>query len=109
MTIYRGASFILSITVQDSDGNPVDLTGATARAEVRSRAAKSATLILDLAPAITNAAGGVITINVSGDDTAALEPGAGKWDLVVETAGGDTLLVVPTEDITIEALATAPE
>lgn len=109
MTIYRGASFILTITVQDANGDPVDLTGATARAEVRKRAAVSSTLILNLAPTITNAAGGVIAINVSGDVTAALEPGSGKWDLVVETAGGDTLVIVPTEDITIEALATAPE
>lgn len=106
MTIYRGASFILTINVRDTDGNPVDLTGATARAEVRRRAAVSSALVLDLAPAITDQAGGIITINIPGATTAALEPGTGKWDLLVDMPGGDTLVLVPPSDITIEATAT---
>lgn len=108
MTIYRGASFILTITVQDADGFPVDLTGATVRAQVHTRAAKSSAMILDLAPAITDAVNGVITINRSAAVTAVLEPQSGVWDLMVTTAAGDTLLIVPTEEITISALATPP-
>lgn len=108
MTLYRGASFILTIAVTDPAGDPVDLTGATARAEIRTRAAKASSLILDLAPSITDAAGGIITINVPAATTAVLEPQTGKWDLLVETSGGDTLLIVPTEEINISALATEP-
>ena len=108
MTIKRGVSFILTITVRDANEDPIDLTGATARAEVRSRAAKAATLILDLAPTISDATGGVISINVPPAQTADLEPGVGKWDLLLDMPGGDTLEVIPTEDITIAATATEP-
>jgi len=108
MTIKRGVSFILTITVRDANGDPVDLTGATPRSQVRSRAAKAATLILDLAPTISDPTGGVISINRPASETAALEPGAGKWDLLVDMPSGDTLEVVPTEDITIVATATEP-
>lgn len=107
-TIYRGASFILGVVVKDSNGDPYDLTGATARAEVRRRAAPTAELVLDLEPTITLAPGGVISINVSAAATAGLEPQTAKWDLIVDTAGGDSLVIVPPEDIVIAPLATAP-
>lgn len=106
MTIYRGASFKLTILVKDPAGDPIDLTGGTALAEVRKRAAVSSTLILDLAPTITSPTAGEITINVPPATTATLEPQTAKWDLLV-TLGTDTLVIVPTEDITIAPLATA--
>lgn len=108
LTIYRGASFLLTTTVKDEAGAAIDLTGATVRAEIRTRAAVSATLLLDLAPTISDGPGGVITINISPAATAALSPQVAKWDMVADMPGGDALVIVPTDDIQILPLATAP-
>ena len=38
LVLYQGDDFILTLTVSDSDGAPVDLTGAAARAQIRATA-----------------------------------------------------------------------
>lgn len=90
---YSGATLSLSFTCKDEDGDPVDLTGFTARAEVRPTIS-SETLTLDLAPTIPTPANGVISVSIADTVTAGIEPGAYVWGLVLETPSGG---VIPIE------------
>jgi hypothetical protein len=90
---YSGATLSLSFTAKDEDGDPVDLTGYTARAEVRPTISSS-TLTLNLAPTIPTPANGVISISIADEVTALIEPGAYVWGLVLVTPAGG---VIPIE------------
>lgn len=90
---YSGATLSLSFTCKDEEGDPVDLTGFTARAEVRPTIS-SDTLTLDLAPTIPTPANGIISVSIADTVTADIEPGAYVWGLVLETPAGG---VIPIE------------
>jgi hypothetical protein len=90
---YSGATLSLSFTAKDEDGDPVDLTGYTARAEVRPTISSS-TLTLNLSPTIPTPANGVISISIADEVTALIEPGAYVWGLVLVTPAGG---VIPIE------------
>jgi hypothetical protein len=90
---YSGATLSLSFTAKDEDGDPVDLTGYTARAEVRPTISSS-TITLNLSPTIPTPANGVISINIADEVTALIEPGAYVWGLVLVTPAGG---VIPIE------------
>jgi hypothetical protein len=65
---------------------PVDLTGWTASAHVRS--IPGGVLLVDLEPAITDAVNGEITIHLSAEQTENLAAGRYGWDLMLTTATG---------------------
>jgi hypothetical protein len=90
---YSGATLSISFTCKDELGDPVDLTGFTARAEVRPTIS-SEVLTLDLAPTIPTPANGVIVVSVSDEITAGIEAGNYVWGLVLETPEGN---VIPIE------------
>jgi hypothetical protein len=90
---YSGATLSLSFTARDEDGDPVDLTGYTARAEVRPTISSS-TLTLNLVPTIPTPANGVISISIADEVTALIEPGVYVWGLVLVTPAGG---VIPIE------------
>src|SRR5882762_3216973 len=84
LTLIRGCTFeIMTLTMLGTDGNPVNLTGFTAAAEVR--VSSGTTVIIDLVPSITNAAGGEITIPAINDETTfTYVIGLYSWDLLLE-------------------------
>ena len=90
---YSGATLSLSFTCKDDAGDPVDLTGFSARAEVRPTVS-SDTLTLDLAPTIPTPANGIIVVDIADEVTALIEPGSYVWGLVLETDAGG---VIPIE------------
>lgn len=90
---YSGGTLSLSFTCKDNDGTPVDLTGYSARAEVRPTIS-SETVTLDLAPTIPNPANGVIVVSIADEVTATIDPGSYVWGLVLETPTGG---VIPIE------------
>jgi len=81
----QGATFGLSMTYKDANGTVINLTGYTARMQVRSKANASTTIVsLTSSPAagITlGGAAGTIVISISATSTAALEPGDYVYDL----------------------------
>ena len=91
LVIDQGATLRESFTYKDSDNAVVDLTGYTARCQVRSKYS-SATTVLNLtsqAGTLTITANtGTIAFNVSASTTAALTPGNYVWDLELVDAGG---------------------
>ena len=90
---YSGATLSLSFTCKDEDGAAVNLTGYTARAEVRPTISSS-TITLNLAPTIPTPANGIISVSIADEVTALIEPGAYVWGLVLETPAGG---VIPIE------------
>lgn len=83
LTIHAGTSEGWVFTIYDDSVDPavvVDLTGMTVAAQVRTRTGE---LVLDLAPSITDAAGGEITISLSRTDTLNLTEGRYLWDLII--------------------------
>jgi hypothetical protein len=90
---YSGATLSLSFSCKDENGTAVNLTGYTARAEVRPTISSS-TITLNLSPTIPTPANGIISISITDEATALIEPGAYVWGLVLVTPAGG---VIPIE------------
>jgi hypothetical protein len=90
LLIEQGATFSLSIVWKDSDEVPVDLTGYSARMQIRPFLV-SQDVLLEL----TNQAGivlgddqGTITIEATAEQTEAIGSRRGVYDLELESADG---------------------
>lgn len=89
--IEQGATFYQELVWKDSVGDPIDLTGYTARMQIR-KTVKSSDAILSLTTEngrITlGDAEGTITLEVDAEDTADLTEFCGVYDLEVEASDG---------------------
>lgn len=88
--IEQGATYSQLITYKDN-GVAVNLTGYTARMQVRSTL-ESATTVVELTTANSRIAlggtAGTITLTISATDTAALTAGRGVYDLELVSGSG---------------------
>jgi len=108
MTIYQGASFDTTLTWKVGDpATPVNLTGYTARLQVRS-STDAATTALELTTAnggiVLGGAAGTIALAVSATATAALSPGYYVYDL--ELVNGATVTRLVEGRVTVSAEVT---
>jgi hypothetical protein len=91
ITIEQGATFARTLTWRDGSGSLVNLTGFTARMQVR-RTVEDATVILELTTensGITlGGAAGTITLSASATATAALDAKPAVYDLELVSSGG---------------------
>jgi len=91
LTIYQGATFSKTVAMTDDADAPIDLTGATARMQIR-RSVSSDTVLLELTTEngriSHDGAGGVLTLVVDDEDTAALSFGNAVYDLEIEYGNG---------------------
>lgn len=95
--IEQGATFEFTGTVQDADGNAIDLTGATLAAQIRKQASDPV-LLATLTCALLVAASGTFKVSMTAADTAAIDVGQSggavrtltlaSWDLLITYAGG---------------------
>ena len=91
LEIKQGATLSLTATWKDSTDTPVNLTGYTARMQVRSTYDATSTILsLTSGSGITlGGSAGTIAITASATVTAALTaPWAGVWDLELVSGGG---------------------
>ena len=90
ITIEQGATFSQLVTYKES-GVAVNLTGYTARMQVRSTL-ESATTVVELTTANSRitlgGAAGTISLTISATDTAALTAGRGVYDLELVSGSG---------------------
>ena len=90
ITIEQGATFSQVITYKES-GVAINLTGYTARMQVRSTL-ESATSVVELTTANSRIAlggvAGTISLTISATDTAALTAGRGVYDLELVSGSG---------------------
>jgi hypothetical protein len=92
LEIKQGATLSLTATWKDSSGTAVNLTGYTARMQIRSTYDASATILsLTSSAGITlGGAAGTIAITASATTTAALTaPWSGVYDLELVSGGGE--------------------
>ena len=96
--IEQGTTFGLEVAYEQPEGTPVDITGWSARMQVRQTHASTSS-VLDL----TSLAGsisvdgprGTVTVNVGATQTAALPaPFLGVYDLEIASPGGTVIRLV---------------
>lgn len=80
ISVRIGDTETVTVTLQESNGTPVNITGRTYAAQIRPTA-DSSTVIATFSCAITNAAAGQFACTLSATTTAALSIGTGVWDL----------------------------
>ena len=81
LTVEQGASYSTTVTVNGSDGSPTNLTNYTAAAQLRKSYYSSTAT--DFTVAISDAAGGEITMSLTAANTANLSPGRYMYDLLI--------------------------
>ncbi len=92
ISIYQGDSFELAFTLYEklpdgSQGDAIDLTGATVTSEIRATVDAASPLV-----AFTgthNSTGGKVTLVLSALQTTGLPATGGVWDVQVEYPNGD--------------------
>lgn len=89
--VEQGATFLLTITIKDTSGNPINLTGQTFRGKIKKSftdVTAQANFTFTLANQITNP--GKVTVELSATDTAGI---------VLNTQGTARVLTVMAYDI----------
>lgn len=81
LTVEQGASYSTTVTVNGSNGSPTNLTNYTAAAQLRKSYYSSTAT--DFTVAISDAAGGEITMTLTAANTANLTPGRYVYDLLI--------------------------
>jgi hypothetical protein len=96
LTIYQGATFRISWTWKSGASAaaavPVDLTGCTARAQIRATVESPNTLLeltTENGRIALGGAAGTVALYVSDEDTATLPAGKARWDLEIVWLDGD--------------------
>ena|SRR5437867_4880898 len=84
LTLTKRCTFeSVVLVMKDANSNPVNITGYTVAAQVRD--IPGGTVVINLAPTITNAAGGEVTIPLIDDETTdTYTAGSYQWDLLLE-------------------------
>lgn len=81
LNIEQGANFSTTVTVNDSNGSPTNLTNYDASAQLR-KSYYSITAT-DFTVSVTDAAAGQITMSITSANTANLTPGRYVYDLLI--------------------------
>jgi len=103
LTLRIGDTETVSVTLQSSTGTPINITGRTYAAQVRTTADASSALAT-FSCSVTNGTAGQLACTLTATQTAALTTGVAVWDLQ-ETNGATvtTLLYGPVridQDVT---------
>ena len=86
LTIDQDADFTQTLTVKDSTGTVVDLTGQTVTSKLRKTHLSSTSTTFTTA--LVSATDGTCSITLTDAVTAALTEGRYVWDLTTTTSGG---------------------
>ena len=90
--IDQGATYSLALTYKDANGTAINLTGYTAAMQIRT-SYESASTVVSLTSSsgiVITAATGLLTINITSTQTAALTPGTYVYDLEI-TSGANVV------------------
>ncbi len=100
LTITRGDTETLVVTITSDGTTPINITGRTYRAQVRSQA-DSTTIKASFTCTVTDGANGQVTAVLSATDSATLSAGVYFWDFE-ETASG-TVSTILSGTVTVTA------
>jgi hypothetical protein len=103
LSIRIGDSETVTVSLQDDEANPINISGRVYSAQIRAKAS-SPTALVTFSCSIIDAAGGKFACNVASNVTAALSPANAVWDLQEDNNGVITTLlagpVVIARDVT---------
>ena len=108
-TMDQGSVFTLNLAYEDPDGNPIDLTGFTARMQLRRKFDSTAVLTLTTSNGglvITGPTGNIL-ITVTDEQTEDLESGFYVYDLDLNNAGVITRLIQGQATVSAEVTTNA--
>jgi hypothetical protein len=111
---YQGSTWRRTFTWTDANGNPVDLTGATAALKVRKvhpatflTAASVESAVISVTSGagdiLFDASNGVVQVTISASTTAAIDPGIYNYDLEIYLGSDTYKIVVGRFEIKAEA------
>lgn len=86
LTITRGDTETLVMTIMAGESTPVDITGRTYRAQIRSQQ-DSTTIKASFTCIVTSGTSGQVTCTLSATDSASLSPGLYFWDFEENASG----------------------
>ena len=86
LTITRGDTETLVVTITTDGSTAVDITGRTYRAQIRSQQ-DSTTIKASFTCAVTNGAAGQVTCTLTATSSSALSAGLYFWDLEENASG----------------------
>jgi hypothetical protein len=84
--IDQGATFTTTVTVTDSNGDAVNLSGYSVAAQIRKTFLSSSATAFTAS--ISNASSGEITISLTDTQTTALEAGRFVYDVLITDSSG---------------------
>ena len=90
--IDQGATFTTTVTVTDSNGDAVNLSGYSVAAQIRKTFLSSSATAFTAS--ISNASAGEITISLTDSQTTSLESGRYVYDVLITASGGTKTRVV---------------
>lgn len=92
LSVKIGDTETVSVTLQDENGNPINITGRTYSAQIREKPS-SASSLATFSCSVTNGAQGKFSCTISSAITSALAPVNAVWDLQENNAGVITTLM----------------
>ena len=100
LVVYRGDSYVWKFTLftDAAKTQPLDLTGATAKAEVRASSGSAVLLTLGTAITVPN----IIDVTLSAAESKAITFASAKWDLQLTWAAGNTVKTVVAGAVNVE-------
>ena len=106
LRVERGSTFTSDVTVKDSDGVVFDLTGYSATASLAKGYESSFYDITSFTCTISTPTTGVITLELTADQTNALESGRYVYDLEILRASDSTITRVIEGIVTVSPSVT---
>jgi len=91
--IDQGATFTTTLTINDSNGDALDLTGYTAIAQLRKSPSSSTSTDFTVA-FVSPRTSGQLTISLTDTQTTALEAGRYNYDVLITDSSGTKTRVV---------------
>lgn len=100
ITITRGDTETLVITIKDSAGVGINITGRTYRAQIRATK-DAATISAAFTCVLTTPASGVVTCTLTPNQTSALATGTQFWDFeeTITSSGVVTTIIAGTVNV----------
>lgn len=100
LTITRGDTETILVSIVDDNGAAINITGRTYRAQIRS-SQESTTIKASFTCVVTSGAGGVVTCTLAAADCATLPAGRYYWDLEENASG--VVSTILAGDVTVQA------
>lgn len=82
--VEQGSDYVTTITLDDVDGSPFDLTDYTGKSQIR-KSYYSSNATAEFTITISNPTTGTIALNLDSANTANISPGRYVYDVVIKT------------------------